>query len=297
MSRKIIVSQNFKRANPLIAFILSFFFTGLGQIYSGSIYRGIVFFLIKILIIITPSFLVLTNPDSCYLHEVFYSTAALVVLIIANSIDASMKCILKPQIPVQRYNNLFTYTAFALAGTLLTITSILWFSAFFSFQTVTVKNEPLFEKNDIILISKTPGKKYSHGETVIIKDESGLSLTRIAAIPGEKAEYRNSRFLIEGSELPLSIFSEKELHQMSLTNYDVVSEINGSYKYSVIQSRTKSGFRILLKDNEYLTSKDDRNIKNFYNIADNKSIAGRVEGILFSPSRKELLISPFVPND
>jgi len=297
LSRKIIVSQNLRQANPYLAFILSFFFTGLGHLYGGSIYRGIVFLLIKILIILTPPFLLLINPGSYYMNEVFYSSATLLVLQTANSIDASMKCHFKPQIPLQKYNNLFTYTAYASADILLTAICILWFSAFFLFFNLSEKNEPLFEKNDIILINKIPGKEYFHGETVIIKGDSGFSITRIMALPGEKAEYKNSRFIIDGSELPLSIFSEKELHRMSLTNYDIISELNGFYKYSVIQSRTKTAFRILLKDNEYLASKDNRNENPFYNVISKDSIIGRVEGILVSPSRKKLLISPFLNND
>jgi signal peptidase I len=297
LSRKIIVSQNFRKANPFLAFILSFFFTGLGQIYNGSIYRGIVFFLIKIIIILTPPFLVLTNPDSYYLHIVFYSLISLVILQAANSIDAYMKCLLKRRIPLQKYNKPGIYTAYASADIVITFFCFLWFSAFFSFFSVPEKNEPLFEKKDILLVSRIPDKKYSHGETVIIKSKSGLSITRIIALPGEKAGYKNSRFLIDGSELPLSIFSEKELHSMSLTNYDIVSELNGLYKYSVIQSRTKSGFRVLLKDNEYLTSKDDRNVNEFSNVVTSDKIAGRVEGIFVSPLRRQLLIRPFVNNN
>jgi signal peptidase I len=297
LSRKIIVSQNFRKANPLTAFILSFFFTGLGHVYGGSIYRGTAFLFIKFIIILIPPFVVLTSPDSYYLHTVFCSLTALVILQTANSIDASMKCLLKQRIPLQKYNKPVIYTTYASADIVITLFCFLWFSAFFSFFSVPEKNEPIFEKNDILLVSRIPDKKYSHGETVIIKGESGLSITRIIALPGEKAEYKNSRFLIDGSELSLSIFSEKELHSMSLTNYDIVSELNGFYKYSVIQSRTKSGFRVLLQDGEYLTSKDDRNVNEFSNIVTSDKIAGRVEGIFVSPLRRQLLISPFVNNN
>lgn len=297
MTRKIIVSRNFRKGNPFTAFIMSFFFTGLGQIYGGSIYRGIAFLLVKIIIILIPPFLALTDPGANYLNRVFFSSAALLMLQAAGAIDAFMKCILKKEIPLQKYNRTYVYAAYAATDTVLTLVCILCFSAFFSFINISRQSEPLFERNDIILLSRIPDKGFTHGEAVIAEDKKGFNITRIIALPGEKVEYKNSRFLLNGSELPLSIFSEEELHSISLTNYDVVSELNGLYKYPVIQSRTKTLLKIEAKEGQYIVSMDNRNSDNFCRVTDSKSITGRIEGILFSPSRKEILIKPFVPGE
>lgn len=296
MSRKIIISKNYRKANPLIAFILSFFFTGLGQVYAGALYRGTAFLLLKLIIILIPPFFAINNPDAFFLNNIFYTASALIILTLINSIDAFVKCIKKPLITVQKYNNLVLYTLYAAAGTFLTIIFALWFTLIFSFYIVPETVEPIYEKNDLILISKIPEKKYIHGETVLIRDQSNLSIKRIIAIPGEKVNYKNSRFLVEGSELMLSIFSEAELKKMSLTSYDVVSELNGFYKYSVKQSRIRSGFAKKLKEREYLTASDDRSGKDFYELIEQSSIYGRVEGILLSPLRKKILIEPFISN-
>ena len=296
MSRKIIISKNYRKANPLTAFILSFFFTGLGQVYAGAIYRGTAFLLLKLIIILIPPFFAIHNPDAFFMNNIFYTASALIILTIINSLDALIKSIKNPKRTVQKYNNLFVYILYGAAGTILTIIFSLWFTLIFSFYIVPQTVEPIYEKNDLILISKIPGKKYTHGEPVLIREQSGFSIKRIIAIPEEKVEYQNSRFLIEGSELMLSIFSETELKKMSLTNYDVVSELNGFYKYSVKQSRIKSGFKEKLKQDEYLTASDDRSEKDFYHLTEKDSIYGRIEGILISPLRKKILIEPFISN-
>ena len=296
MSKKIIISKNYKKTNPRIAFTLSFFFTGLGQVYAGAFYRGTIYLLLKLFIILIPPFYAITNPDAFFLNTVFYTASALVSLIIINSIDALVKGIKNPETTVQKYNNLIAYILYGAAGTLLTIIFSLLFTLVFSFYKVPQTVEPIYEKNDLVLVSKIPGKKYTHGEPVLIQKQSGMSIKRIIAIPGEKAEYKNSRFLVDGSELMLSIFSEAELKKMSLTSYDVISELNGFFKYSVKQSRIKFEFRENLKPEEYLTASDDRSEKDFHDLTEQENIYGRVEGIVFSPLRKKILIEPFISN-
>jgi len=177
---------------------------------------------------------------------------------------------------------------------MLTIISIIFFITFFSFHKITEPAEPLFEPDDLILISRIPEKNYSHGEKVLIKNDGKLIAKRIISVPGEKAEYINSRFSVDGSELLLSIFSENELRRMPISSYDVVSEINGNYKYPVKQRKGKSGIKINLQQDQYLTSSDDREKENFYTLVNRENIAGRVEGSLISLSRKKILIKPFV---
>lgn len=296
MSKKIIISKKYKKANPVVAFTLSFFFTGLGQVYAGAFYRGTIYLLLKLVIILIPPFYAINNPDAFFLNNVFYTASALIILIIINSIDALVKCIKNPQTAIQKYNNLISYILYATAGTLLTIIFSLLFTLIFSFYIVPQTVEPIYEKNDLILVSKIPDKKYTHGEPVLIQEQSDFSIKRIIATPGEKVTYKNSRFLIDDSELILSIFSERELKKMSLTSYDVISELNGFFKYSVKQSKIKSGFEKKLKHTEYLTASDDRSEKDFHNLTELDSIYGRIEGILFSPLRKKILIEPFITN-
>jgi len=296
LSKKIIISKNYKKTNPLIALTLSFFFTGLGQVYAGNFYRGTIYLLLKLVIILIPPFYAITNPDAFFLNNVFYTASALIILTVINSIDTLVKCIKNPQTIIQKYNNLIVYILYGATGTFLTIIFSLLFTLIFSFHIVPQTVEPVYEKNDLILISKIPNKKYTHGEPVLIQKQSGFSIKRIIATPGEKAEYKNSRFFVDGSELMLSIFSEKELKKMSLTSYDVISELNGFFKYSVKQSRIKSEFRENLKPEEYLTAADDRSEKDFHDLTEQNSIYGRVEGIVFSPLRKKILIKPFISN-
>ncbi len=297
MSRKIIISRTYRKANPLIAFLMSFFFTGLGQIYTGSLYRGITFLLLKLIVILIPPFLLLYNPGYSRLNEVFYAILILAALILLSSIDAVVKSIKAPQIQAKRYNTAAFYIIFSIAGTILTLLSIIFFMFFFNFHRTAESAEPLFETNDLILISRIPGREYFHGEAVLIKSGNAFSIKRIIAVPGEKASYRNSRFSVDGSELPLSIFSENELRKMPLSSYDVVSELNGSYKYPVRQKKGKSVIKFNLNENEYLTASDDREIENFYTQIRTPEIWGRVEGSLIAFNRKKILIKPFIKGE
>ncbi len=297
MSRKIIISQTYRKANPFYAFLMSFFFTGLGQIYTGSLQRGITFLLLKILVILIPPFYLIYNPGYSFLKEISAAIIILTTLIFFSSIDASVKSLRTPQIPARRYNTPAFYVIFSIAGTILTLLSIIFFMFFFSFHKAAESAEPLFESNDLILTSRIPGREYSHGETVLIKTDGTYSIERIIALPDEKAAYINSRFSLNGSELPLSIFSENELRQMPISSYDVVSEMNGPYKYPVRQKKGKSGIKFNLKGDEYLTASDDREIENFYTIINHKNIAGRVEGSLISFNRKKMLIKPFIKGE
>ena len=294
MSRKIIISRTYRKANPILAFLMSFFFTGLGQIYTGSLYRGITFLLLKLIIILIPPFHLLYNPGYSHLSEIFYAILILAALILLSSIDALLKSLKTPQIPARKYNTAAFYIIFSISGTILTLLSIIFFMFFFNFHRTAEPAEPLFETNDIILTSRIPGRGYYHGEAVLIKTGNTFSIERIIAVPGEKASYINSRFSVNGSELPLSIFSENELHKMPLSSYDVVSELNGPYKYPVRQKKGKSGQKFNLPDGEYLTAADDREKENFYTRVSTLEIWGRVEGSLISFNRKILVIKPFI---
>lgn len=294
MSRKIIISQKYRRANPFFAFLMSFFFTGLGQIYTGSLHRGVTFLLIKLLIILVPPIYLIYNPDYSFLKEISAAIAILTALIICSSIDAFIKACRTTQIPAERYNTAFFYIIFSITGTALTSAGIIFFISFFSFHKIEESAEPLFEVNDLILTSRMPGKIYSHGETVLIDENGSRSIKRIISIPGEKAEYKNSRFSVDGSELLLSIFSENELRQMPISSYDIVSEVNGQYKYPVRQKKGRSGIKFNLKEDEFLTASDDREKENFYSVINHGRISGRVEGSLISPSRKKIMIKPFI---
>ena len=297
MSRNLIISQKYRKANPFYAFLMSFFFTGLGQIYTGSLHKGITFLLLKLLIILIPPIYLIYNPDYSYLEEISSAIIILMSLIFFSSIDALFKAITTQQIPAERYNNAAFYLIFSIAVTVLTIASIIFFLSFFSFIKITESAEPLFETNDLILTSRMPGKIYSHGETVLIDEDGSRSIKRIISVPGEKSEYRNSRFSVDGSELLLSIFSENELRRMPISSYDVVSEFNGQYKYPVRQKKGRSGIRFNLKEDEFLTASDDREKENFYTIVNHQSITGRVEGSLVSFNRKKILIKPFIKTE
>jgi hypothetical protein len=137
---------------------------------------------------------------------------------------------------------------------------------------------------------------YKKGEMIVLKDEN-LSLARIIGISGESITSEKGRFSINRSELPLSIFTEDELKSFSLTDFDVISETQGEFKYPVIQNRSNYKLNIFLKEDRYFVVPDDRNDIAGYAAVRNSNIYGRLEGLLFSSKRIKFLIKPFRPSE
>ena len=99
----------------------------------------------------------------------------------------------------------------------------------------------------------------------------------------EKVSSEKGRILLDNSEIPLSIFTEKELNLISVTDSDVISELNGSSRYPVIKSNTIITVDAELRKDEYFAAPDDRNRSGHFTKISHDKIYGRIEGILFSP--------------
>jgi hypothetical protein len=294
LSKRIIISGRERILSPFLSFFMSLFFTGMGEIYSGSPQRGFTFALMRGFSLLAVPFYSMTNIKSSYLTEVFISLMFFCIITFLSPLCALFISIKKRKIVISRLSSLKFIVLSAIFNSVITIVSAAIFFSFFSIMRVNRNYPPIIEQGDIALIKKTENPAYRSGEMIVLKDENS-SLVRIIGIPGESITCEKGRFSIDKSELPLSIFTEDELKKFSLTDYDVISETQGEFKYPVIQNKSNYKLNISLKDDRYFAVPDDRNDLAGYAVVKTGHIYGRLEGLLFSFKRTDFLIKPFRP--
>ncbi len=275
---------------------MSLFITGAGEIYSGFTQRGIALSLVRVASAIAVPFYSLTNAKSSYLSEISFSVIFFLLVTIISPVIAFIISLKKKKLVISRFTSARFIILFALANIIITLISILIFSASFSIRTVKIDFPPVIEKGDVVAIKKIGNSFYNKSEMIILND-SNSGIIRIVGQPGENISYRNGRLSVQGSELHQSIFTDNELKKFFLTDFDVISESETNLRYPVKQNSEKYKTDANLKKDEYFAMPDDRNDISRFVIIKNENIYGRVEGILFSVKRIRFLIKPFLISD
>ena len=293
MSKRIIISGKERRLNPFISFVLSLLLPGTGETYSGSPQRGTVLALLRGISLLAVPFYSMTNVKSSYLTEVFFSLLVFLLITLFSPFNAFIISFKKKKIVVYRLSSGRFISLFIICNIIITILSASIFFSFFSIIRIRHNSPPLIETGDIVVIKKSENKHYLKGEMTALRD-GNLTLARIIGTPGESLSYNKGRFSVEGSELFLSIFSENELKNFYLADFDVISETQGNFIYPVIQNRDKYSINITLEDDEYFTAPDDRNKTEKFLKVNTENMYGRLEGLLFSLKRIKFLVKPFI---
>ena len=276
-----------------MSFIMSLFFTGTGEIYSGSAQKGFILALLRIASALAIPFYSITCIKDSYLTEVLFSVLFFSLITIYSPFSAFLASYKKKKVVVSKLSSVRFIVIFIICNFILTSISAAVFFTFFSIKASCENYPPLIENGDFIVVKRIGNQFYTKGEMVILNDKN-INIVRIIARPDESVSYRKDRFLIQGSELFQSIFTDNELKQFSLTDLDVISETGGSFRYPVIQNRDKYDMNITLKSDEYFSAPDDRNNTSGFMAVKKENVFGRIEGILFSKKKFKLLIKPFL---
>jgi len=271
---------------------MSFFITGMGEIYSGSPQRGITLALFRAASVLVIPFYSVTNIKNSYLNEIFLSLMLFFLVTIFSPFYACFISFKKNKIVLSKLNSSGFLTLFALCNIAVTMTAVAVFFTFFSIILVNTDSPPVIVKGDIAVVKKTGNNLYRKGEMVILKDKNSIFL-RIIGEPGEKISYSKGRFSIENSELHQSVFTDNELKKFPLTDFDVISENAGSFRYPVIQNSAEHPIDITLVNDEYFAVPDDRSRISEFTRVKKENIYGRMEGLLFSKKRVKMLIKPY----
>ena len=260
---------------------MSLFLPGLGEVYTGIPLSGIIFSLSRLIAILAPPFYSFVNRSESMTEEIF-TAIILFFLITAGSAFHVFFTGRRKKALLSWYNSALFYSIFSSVNIILTIFAAAFFLSFFEIKKTDEARPPLFSEGDIIIIKKIIPSGYSSGDIVAVETESGEKLLRVIGLPGEKIAYINGRFLSDGSELPLSIFTEEDLLKLPLTDYDIVSEQNGNVRYAVKGDPGHIVPELSLSGHEYFLAPDIRNKPELFLKAESLRIKGRVEGILFS---------------
>jgi len=272
---------------------MSFLITGMGEVYSGSMQKGMVLALIRIGSALAIPFYSIINDKNSYLTEIFFSILLFSGITLISPVNALIMSLRKKSIVILKFTSVRFIILFAICNLAATLTSLAFFFSFFTITDVKSNCPPVIEQGDIAVIKRIGNLSYRNGELVAL-DNRACVFARIIGQPGDDISYSKGRFTINDTELVQSIFTENEIKNFSLSDFDVISETALNIKYPVLQNRDQFKTAVVLKNNEYFTAPDDRNNVNGFSTVQYETIRGRMEGILFSVKRVRFLIKPFI---
>jgi len=290
-----IKTQKIKTRYPFIAFLLSLVCTGLGQVYNGDMAKGIAFGLLRsIPLLLVPVVTLRQKPASCI--TVF---AVLLLISVAITLLSSGEAMLqargKREIPQKAFNSYTGYGLFALINTALIAVSVALLISFFSIGKALDKGSgPAIAYGDYLLVLRGPFVQYVRGDLVLF---DRASIGRIIAIEGDRVQYSDNIFHINGRALMLGFIHDAAIRSFSPDQEDIISESNGGKRYPI---RFKKSAAVVLdnigpviKKDQLLIASDSRLEKNFSRMVPASSVRGRVEGVLYSPNIRKILMDPW----
>ena len=289
-SGPIMQTRKTETRSPLIAFALSLFCPGLGQMYNGDLPRGVSFFILRTIpLLLGPVAVLKWNPASCVRLLMGCAFAWMIIPLLA-ALESLVTARRAAVLPVRRYNAAGFYAAFGAVCILLTALCVLPPASFFRVARVDAAGRgPLLEKGDWILQRAYGVPGYARADLVVLNN--GFT-GRIMALEGDVVRHADNIFFVNGRALPLGYLADPVIRSFSPDTYDIVSESNEGRKYPV---RFKAALRLALPglkspvpQGHVLIASDTRVSEDFAATVPLDSISGRVEGILYSPNPRKI---------
>lgn len=295
MAQTIIQTQKREPKKPVLSFLLSLFFTGLGQMYNGDLPLGAAFFLMRLAALMAlPAAVVMRRPAPGIVAFLCIMAAALAITI-ASAAEALVRAKRNRELPVRVYTVTPAYAAYGLVQSAIHGVLILVMISFFSIAPVDVKDaEPLLEKDDLVLIQRYAAGGYQRGELVYLDDGT---VKRVTALAGDAVRYEGNILYVNGRSLSLGYLPDAVIARFTGNRGDIVSELNDGRKYPVrfrqSPAVTLRGVAPVIPPDRVLVSADSRLVKDFARVVPASSIRGRVEGILFSSYMRKIGTNAF----
>jgi signal peptidase I len=187
-----------KNRNPIISFLLSLFFSGLGQVYNGEIMKGI---LLAILIFPIYILIGLTGLVSSFNGMILICSVIIIYKLIV-SIEAYRRSKSLNPYELRPINHISKYMLFILFGF-----AVNWIGVsagrviigYESFEIPTPSMEPTINVGDRIMAIRINSKNIESGDVVTFAKEDGQKyLSRVIGLPGDSIEIINDRASING---------------------------------------------------------------------------------------------------
>lgn len=218
-----------KNRNPNLSFILSFVFSGLGQVYNGELKKGIMF-----LVLIIPLYILLglTGLLSSFTGLIVI-TSLILVYKLAVAYEAYRKSNSLNPYEIKPINQISKYLLFIVFGF-----AINWIGVslgrtiigYEAFEIPTPSMEPSVIVGDKIMATKIKPEEIEIGDIITFtKDDGQKYLSRAVGLPGQTIEVKDDKVIIDG---------ESEIWNKT------VKTTSGEYEYQKFKSELPNGKQI-----------------------------------------------------
>lgn len=188
--------------------MLSFIFSGLGQVYNGELKKGIYFLLGMI---VGYHFLGLTGILTSFKGMVIYY-AAIIVYKLLISVEAYRTSVNLNPYKIKSINHigkyfLFVFLIFTLNFISSGISRIL--IGYEAYIVPTSNMEPTIEVDDMIMATKSEPSNIKIGEIISFRREDGEKyICRVLGLPGDRIQFEDDKAIINGQS---EIWQKKEI--------------------------------------------------------------------------------------
>ena len=227
-----IINEKIKSRNPIIAFLLAFFFFGFGQVYNGQIKKGIIFFLIE--------FIFLLIFGSTRLAVTFFGFISILIIGFIFRMyvifDATKTAKNLKNYKLKPYNTWYYHLAIIIG-----ISTILWFSdstlivGTKSYSIPTTSGEPNIKLGDKLIadLNAYDHKEPNYGDLVVFQQKDSLypGMYRIVALPYDRIEIRNNFLIINGKKCQTSFIRKTKSEGFNVDEYE--EQLPNGHKHKI----------------------------------------------------------------
>ena len=205
----------FKERKPLLALALSLFLTGLGQVYNGKLRKGVLLFLISIIVPFLLFQLSVVGPDKMLIAFLGSSLLASLGIYLWAALDAWKQARrIKTNYALKPYNKLFVYIILILIvilnpyfyGRTKNLQKIYFFA--FPYRMMTGSMMPSILPGDFIMTDRrvdhsAENDGLKRGELVVFKfplNREKYFVKRVIGFPGDKIEIKGMELFVNGEK-------------------------------------------------------------------------------------------------
>ncbi|HNU90753.1 MAG TPA: hypothetical protein PKO25_02670 [Spirochaetota bacterium] len=286
---------------PVLAALLSFFFTGLGQWYCGEAARAVVLLLLRLLPILCLPFIPFYAQGGRVLCAFAVMLVASLAIWLGASIDAFFLARNRSIVPGLAARP-WAYLLFALLSLICTAGALMPARATYGLY---VQRDdamgPLLRRGDVLLVGRFIAGPPAPGSVLVYREGEREMISRVAAQSADRVAASGSMLAVRGEFLPLGIYNDSEVRSLGLTNStELFYEVNGGRKYPV-KGDSGSGRIVRYRgpSNEagpgrIFVADDNRLGREWFHGIAIESITGRVEGLIWGGSPGRSMMGVFV---
>lgn len=260
---------------PLFALALSFFFTGLGQVYNGKPRRGILFFLASFLLPLLLFQLCVVGPGRLLVFSLGLSLLASLGIYIWAAVDAWKQAKrIGTNYRLKAYNKLVIYILLIVVwnlfsfGGFVDLDGILFWAV--PYRMPTASMAPTILPGDLIISDKRidhskENSGLKRGELVVFKypqDKSKHFVKRVIGLPGDKIEMNGKELYVNGkkwtgNEVPQRVRGAYEKIETGITHHYEEGD-TGTYMVRFIEETSRKDVDVSVPEGSCFVLGDNR---------------------------------------